>query len=89
MHTGCTRDSPVCIRCASGVPPVYTLWKPLRRGAGLPLVCGQPRPDALAGWSPLLQSIGNPDDTVETLGVGERVPGAGGIVSGHYGVSEV
>jgi hypothetical protein len=32
MHTGCTRDFPVYLRCASGVPPVYTLWEPLRPG---------------------------------------------------------
>jgi hypothetical protein len=43
MHTGCTRDFPVYLRCTSGVHPVYMLWEPLRpdgfaegsrRGAG-------------------------------------------------------
>jgi hypothetical protein len=24
IHTGCTSDLPVCIRCTSGVHPVYT-----------------------------------------------------------------
>jgi len=32
MYTGGTTDLPVCIRCTSGVPPVYTLWEPLRPG---------------------------------------------------------
>jgi hypothetical protein len=39
-YTGCTRDLPVYLRCASGVPPVYTLWEPLRPGGfaeGLPI----------------------------------------------------
>jgi deoxyribose-phosphate aldolase len=26
MHTGCTRVCPVCLRCTSGVPPVYTTF---------------------------------------------------------------
>ncbi len=24
MHTGCTPENPLCIRCTSGVPPVYS-----------------------------------------------------------------
>jgi hypothetical protein len=32
MHTGGTPENPLCIRCTSGVPPVYTCWEPLLPG---------------------------------------------------------
>ena len=49
-YTGNSLVHPVYLRCTSGVPPVYTLWEPLRPGRlaeGLP---GEGKPSANPLW---------------------------------------
>ncbi len=43
MHTGGTPDNPLCIRCTSGVPPVYTARRVGESGGSVrdePEACG-------------------------------------------------
>jgi hypothetical protein len=43
MHTGGTPENPLCIRCTSGVPPVYSARRAGESGGSVrnePEVCG-------------------------------------------------